>query len=714
MTTIRVIAAVVDTLQLRLYREDGKTYDIPQGDPRLGPILADIIPILEAGSIAIVETGEAPVVRDTTYGDYQKKTSGLTRLFRIAKNKLANFLQIQAEEGSSFTYHAEPISVGKVPHSEAPSQTGLGLPAGVTQSLGIEVGGSAPIAEFKLPEGDPGIDMAKLHAQRAPTQLESAIKDIMDHAEPVDDEAFDDQDTTKDHTIIAMVDTGSGAHKTVVPGVENLKAHMQHAVTTDNTKGMEALLKRLSGIIKDRNHTVDDILRFISRGDLPLADDGSIIAYKVLKTIPGLPEGTFVDCHTGKVQQRVGSFVTQDPSLISMNRAQECGTGLHIARRAYLRGFSGDIIVMVKLAPEDVFVVPKNEPNKVRARGYHILAKIPKDEHSSLRSNTAMSGNNALKLLMMAIKGDHIGIIENVIITSASGGSFRVEKLVAATKQQPQLTKQTPKALPVPDVIKPIERVLNAPQVNPKEVASKITEGRAKKAVPKVALTKADEARALFVAKKWDDLREFKKASKKSWEALKFTMDEELFIRETENKLVLALADLKAAKEGKPPVSTPKPGTISATDQAKQEKAVSAIAPIAEAVSEADEITIATADLNPAKGGKPSISHTIPKTSKEKPAMKNVPNKKTKAAIKDAEDDKTVKTGSVLETIQELNKTGTRAEVARGYFTAAVNGEKSRWGTLWQHKKTSKKSWETLGFTTKEVDRIVLNKPDWI
>lgn len=49
-----------------------------------------------------------------------------------------------------------------------------------------------------------------------------------------------------------------------------------------------------------------------------------------------------------------------------------------------------------------------------------------------------------------------------------------------------------------------------------------------------------------------------------------------------------------------------------------------------------------------------------------------------------------------------------RQTTARDYF------DNRRWRDLWTFKKTCKKSWEALGFTTREVERIKINKPDWI
>lgn len=50
----------------------------------------------------------------------------------------------------------------------------------------------------------------------------------------------------------------------------------------------------------------------------------------------------------------------------------------------------------------------------------------------------------------------------------------------------------------------------------------------------------------------------------------------------------------------------------------------------------------------------------------------------------------------------------TRVDRARYFF------ENRRWGDLWQLKQHAKYGWDKLGFTSKEADRIKINKPDWI
>lgn len=500
--TIRVICAVVDVRQLRLYKEDGSTVDILQGDPRLSSIVELCKPLSNPKAFGLptnasgipyveIEIVDPKTFRDTTLADYeanQQKAGRVTRFFRVLKNKIAHLIG---------TEDADAPFVEQVPSQE------LG-------HIPLELTNKAPVVET--------------------SKIDNAISDIMANAEPVSEETFDPNTTREDQTIVAVTTTPEGK-KAIVPGVDVLAPYMVHANKTGNSKGLEAFISRLGAVISKRGHAVEDVLRFMERGDLPLADDGTIIAYKVLRSTnkhdnSPLGQGIFVDCHTGKVEQRVGSYVCQAESLIDMNNRSQCGTGLHIARRGYLRSFGGDIIVMVKIRPEDVIIVPKGEPDKVRVKGYHILAKIPKNEHETLRKNEAMKGTNALKLLQQAIAGDHIGIIERIEITQPSGGAFiRTPVTDQGLAYQPTIKRETAKAETVAPLPKATPEKLDAPAVDPKKVAKQVEQ--VKKVEPAPVLTKAEQARQLYLAGRLTELKAFKKAAKKGWDVLGFTPEEQ-------------------------------------------------------------------------------------------------------------------------------------------------------------------------------------------
>lgn len=182
----------------------------------------------------------------------------------------------------------------------------------------------------------------------------------------------------------------------VITGIEKLNTYITKAHKLQQYTGVKALIERLMKITDQRQHTVDDLLTFLEKADLPIADDGSIIAYKMVNKKGNI----FVDCHTGLVEQGIGSHVFMAPEMVDPDRSNECSQGLHIARRAYLKNFWGDVCLLVKFAPEDVIAVPSHDPDKIRVCGYDILAVIPNECTELLKANKSMTSLNAGKELL--------------------------------------------------------------------------------------------------------------------------------------------------------------------------------------------------------------------------------------------------------------------------------------------------------------------------
>lgn len=513
-TTIRIIAAVLDTEKLVLYKEDGETMDIPQGDPRVAKILDQASdPIAEQGW-ADVDITELADPDSDVYREFENLVRGAIRFFRVHRSKLTDLFDQIVEDGEETSEntteapHLQPAVIGVVPSDEETS-----------------VSASAP-----TPTPAPST-VSDATTTRKPSQKE-AIGEIMANAQPVSDPKFRASDTTPEHTMIAAVSNDEGGEDlTIVPGIEHLEPQLRHAVKLGSTEGATNFVRRLAAVIDKRRHTIDELLNFMSRGDLPIADDGSIVAYKVLKS-HGAPKDKFVDCHTGKVVQQIGSYVTQ--ANVDESRRTECSTGLHIARRGYLRNFSGDIITMVKVNPEDVIAVPQGEPDKMRARGYHILFNIPANEHYSLRANKPLEGSEAKKMLTMALRGQHIGVIEEVAIGGARGTDVKItpaSKLDGVNQKAPKPKKRTPETEAI-DVDAKREK---APTVDPKATSDRIVKKK----------QAGTEQRQLFEKKDWVGLYDFKKAKKKGWSALGFSA--------TEEKTILANDPSKAETKVKTP-----------------------------------------------------------------------------------------------------------------------------------------------------------------
>lgn len=381
---IQIVGAVVDIHNLTMYKADGDTIVIPQGDPRIKRITEKLVPALESSEGVYFLTAE-DMDGMNFYADTEKKTNGFVRFFKMARAKLA-------EIADRFCEPVKPLKMGKIE------------PEMVVTVTGEEIGQALEEPKAKLPPVE----------ERPLTRGEAAVAEIIANARSSGHSSFNRKtDDSEDEVIVAVT-----SDNVVIPGVEQLAVQMQ-AVSEGVTSGdgMTKFMQRAASV--KRGHSVEDLLKFIQKGELPLADDGTVLVYKRLESTG--EEGVFVDVHSKNVRQRVGSFVHMDENMVDANRSRDCSNGLHVARRDYLSAFSGDVTVLAKLAPEDVIAVPQYDARKLRAKGYHIIAVLSPEDASRVCRNQAMLDT---ELLANAVAGNHVGILEYVKITKAKGGGL--------------------------------------------------------------------------------------------------------------------------------------------------------------------------------------------------------------------------------------------------------------------------------------------------
>jgi hypothetical protein len=469
---IRIVAAIVDTTHLKLYKENGEEVNIPQGDPRVRKILEVAVPLLAPGGQGYADVD---ISGDNQYLEFEQSSNGVVKIFRIAKDKLkALFDMGVAEEVKEAPI--EPLNIGAVPTSVKQTMSAVN-----------------EILQHAIPVSHTSFNEDGLDQQRNVVEEDGyTLKDTADGQSP--------------DTLIAVVDGK------VIPGVEKIKTQFVRATKLGSTKGVEAFLKRLGAVIEQRKHSIEDLLKFMERGDLPIAEDGSILIYKVLKT-KGKAEGkqVFVDCHSGKVEQWVGAYVCMNAKLVDHDRRNECSNGLHVARRGYVSGFSGDVCVLAKLAPEDVIAVPEYDANKMRVCGYHIIMELTSVEYGLLKQNKPITDCVSGKTkLAMAMNGQHIRKTHEVKIHGNKGADVKVTEIKEVTSSKKQVAKHTEvEALGNPDA-----ETKDVP-VDPKAVVKYIQQvSRKDQAQLYWADYQAGEEGAL------EALKAFKKASKVSWNKL--------------------------------------------------------------------------------------------------------------------------------------------------------------------------------------------------
>lgn len=135
--------------------------------------------------------------------------------------------------------------------------------------------------------------------------------------------------------------------------------------------------------------SVNELWDFMERNDLPISEDGYLLAYKKVKS-------NFKDLYSGTFDNSPGQFVEMKRNDVDDDRAHECSSGLHFCSYSYLHSYggTGDVrVVMVKINPRDVVSFPRDyNYAKGRCSGYEVIEEIPDwHENDSLTQENIVS-----------------------------------------------------------------------------------------------------------------------------------------------------------------------------------------------------------------------------------------------------------------------------------------------------------------------------------
>ncbi|QPL10992.1 rIIB protector from prophage-induced early lysis [Pectobacterium phage Horatius] len=348
------------------------------------------------------------------------------------------------------------------------------------------------------------------------------------------------EELTEDETVVAVTNNG----RTIIPEAQHLATQLKAATELKDFTGFQKFLDRLGTVVNKRRFSVEDLMKFMKHGDLPIADDGSLVIYKRLTKHGKDKSGRdlYVDVHSRKVIQRVGSRVFMDESLVDPDRRQDCSNGLHVAALSYLRSFSGEITIIGKVAPEDVIAVPEYSNNKMRVAGYDILAVLDKAQTATVNTGGKLSNvKGGAELLNAVLRGKHVKIDQTVQIGGAQGTKLTITDL-EDVRLQPEDIRNTNLDIPAAEgevTPKPSKPVLPADLKPVKDAPANKAENLTP-VKPKVENvkkeTKAQTAQRLYdefkgaatsttAGTKAAELLAFKKSSKKSWTALGLSDD---------------------------------------------------------------------------------------------------------------------------------------------------------------------------------------------
>lgn len=120
---------------------------------------------------------------------------------------------------------------------------------------------------------------------------------------------------------------------------------------------------------------------FLEDHDLPITEDGDILAYKGVRN-------DYKDCHTGTFDNSVGQEHEMPRSEVDDNTNHGCSKGFHAGSEAYATGF-GQRTVVVKINPKDAVSVPHRETAKLRCCKYKVVAEYTRTLDMACYANDA-------------------------------------------------------------------------------------------------------------------------------------------------------------------------------------------------------------------------------------------------------------------------------------------------------------------------------------
>ncbi len=134
------------------------------------------------------------------------------------------------------------------------------------------------------------------------------------------------------------------------------------------------LLNFIANLYQNPSATaVNELFLFIEQNELPITEDGHLIAYKIVRA-------DYTDIHSGTFNNRPGSICEMPRNQVDDNRQNTCSRGLHFCSRSYLSHYGNgrtDRCVLVKINPADVVSIPNDYNNaKGRTWRYEVVGEV--------------------------------------------------------------------------------------------------------------------------------------------------------------------------------------------------------------------------------------------------------------------------------------------------------------------------------------------------
>lgn len=122
------------------------------------------------------------------------------------------------------------------------------------------------------------------------------------------------------------------------------------------------------------NRAVNELYTFLEYGKMPITEDGCFLAYKRVND-------DYTSCYDNATKNNIGLVVEMPRNQVDDRSEVTCSHGLHICSFEYLRHYSGDRVIVVKVNPADVVSIPTDYNNtKARVCRYEVINELTREE----------------------------------------------------------------------------------------------------------------------------------------------------------------------------------------------------------------------------------------------------------------------------------------------------------------------------------------------
>lgn len=138
---------------------------------------------------------------------------------------------------------------------------------------------------------------------------------------------------------------------------------------------VQPLLNFLENLMDNPSkRAVDELYSFLEYGKMPITPDGHFLAYKRVRA-------DYKSVHDGKTDNSIGTVVEMPRNKVDEDSTRTCSDGLHFCSHEYLKSFSGEKVVVLKINPRDVVAIPRDyNDTKGRACRYEVVGELSPDE----------------------------------------------------------------------------------------------------------------------------------------------------------------------------------------------------------------------------------------------------------------------------------------------------------------------------------------------